>query len=70
MPTKLTRIDGNDWERLDHIRRGLVMGDGENRTMADAMTVVLDRYWMTSEAIFQLAQEMVLSIEEQMQEAA
>jgi len=70
MATRLTRIDENDWQRLDHIRKNLVMGDGQNRTIGDAITVVLDRYDMHAGAIFELSKEMVLSVAKQMKEAA
>jgi len=70
MATRLTRIDEADWTRLEHIRKSLVMGDGQNRTIADAVAVVLDRYDMQAEAIFELSKEMVLSVAKQMQEAA
>lgn len=68
MPTKLTRLTEADWERLDRIRKGMVVRDGENRTMANAATVVLDRYEMTAEMIFELSKEMVLAAVKQSQE--
>jgi len=68
MATKLTRINEADWQRLNHIRKSLVMRDGQNRTIGDAITVVLDRYDMQAEAIFELSKEMVLSVVKQTQE--
>jgi len=69
MATRLTRIDEADWTRLEHIRKSLVMGDGQNRTIADAVAVVLDRYDMTAEAIFEVSKDMVLAAIKQHQEA-
>jgi hypothetical protein len=62
MPTKLTRINENDWERLEEIRKQTVMADGQNRTMADAVAAVLDRYDMTVEMIFEMAKDMLKSV--------
>ena len=69
MATKLTRINENDSERLDRIRKSLVMGDGQNRTIADAIEVVLDRYDMTAEMIFELSKDLVKAAFQQAQEA-
>jgi len=70
MPTKLTRLHQADWDRLDHIRKKLVMSDGQNRTIADAATVVLNRYDMTAEMLFELSKSIVLDVVKQSQEAA
>ena len=61
MTTKPIRINAADVDRLETIRKGLVMLDGQNRTPADAVTAVLDRYDMTAEAIFELSKHMVLT---------
>jgi len=70
MATKLTRINESDWERLDRIRKSLVMGDGQNRTIADAIEVVLDRYDMTAEMILELSKDILKAAFQQAQEAA
>lgn len=70
MATKLTRINESDWQKLEEIRKQAVMADGQNRTIADALTVVLDRYDMTAEAIFELSKELVKAAFQQAQEAA
>ena len=62
MATRLTRIYEADWQRLEKIRSQVVMTDGKNRTMADALTVVLDRYDMTVEMIFELSKDMLKSV--------
>jgi hypothetical protein len=68
MPTKLTRIKSTDWDRLDHIRKSQVKEDGQNRTIADAFTVVLDRYDMTGEMLFEMSKSIVLDAVKQSQE--
>lgn len=61
MTTKPIRINATDVDRLEIIRKGMVMQDGQNRTTADAVAAVLDRYDMTAESILELSKAMVLA---------